>query len=198
MKKMNFNSNIICKPATADNWDDLENLFGETGAYWGCWCMYWRCTNKEFEQMKSADRRIAFKKEIEQKEFSPGILAYIDSHVVGWIAISPKKEYKRLIKSRVIKSIDQKPVWSIVCFFIHKEFRRQGISKNLLIGAENYAKSKGAEILESYPIESEEKINEVYAYVGTEKVFKEVGFSKVAETNAKSGGKKKIIMRKEI
>ena len=39
-------------PLTPDRWDDFEELFGERGAYGGCWCMWWRITRAEFERQK--------------------------------------------------------------------------------------------------------------------------------------------------
>jgi len=35
-------------PVTTERWQDLETLFGPSGAYAGCWCMWWRTTRSEF------------------------------------------------------------------------------------------------------------------------------------------------------
>ena len=148
--------------------------------------------------MKGEQRRKGLYNLVNNLDHAPGILAYIDKKPVGWIALSPRDEYTRLVKSRVIRPFDDKPVWSIVCFFIHKEYRGIGITNALIECAKEYAKQKGAMILESYPIESTEKINETSSYVGLEKWFLEAGFSKIAETKAKGGGQKRILMRKTL
>ncbi len=195
---MDSKNNITCKPLTPDLWSDLELLFGKSGAYWGCWCMYWRCSNKEFENMKSTDRKQALKKTVSNGKHVPGILAYLDNKPVGWVALSPRDEYPRLTNSRVIKPFDDQPVWSIVCFFIHKEYRGIGITKVLLTAAEDYALLQGASILESYPIDSNDRIADELAYVGSRYLFEQAGFKKITDTKATSGGEKKIMMRKSI
>lgn len=193
---MRNESHINCKPLTPELWPDLEALFGKSGAYYGCWCMYWRCSNKEFESMKGIQRKNALNKVVMESDHAPGILAFIDTKPVGWLALSPREEYTRLVKSRVIKPFDDQPVWSIVCFFIHKNYRGMGITNELLSYASEYAKLKGAKILESYPIEGTEKINELSAYVGSEKWFTKAEFIKMGDTKAKGDGKKRILMRK--
>ena len=42
-----------------DRWNDFETLFGEKGAYGGCWCMWWRISRKEFEQQQGDGNRRA-------------------------------------------------------------------------------------------------------------------------------------------
>ena len=193
---MKSETNIICKPLTAELWSDLEKLFGKTGAYWGCWCMYWRCSNKQFEAMKGSDRKNALQKVVHESDHAPGVLAYIDNRPIGWIALSPREEYTRLAKSRVIKPFDDQPVWSIVCFFIHKDYRGKGVTAALLEEAEVYAKVKGASIIEAYPIETTDMVNEVSSYVGIDQWFYKEGYKKMADTKAKGDGKKRVLMRK--
>ena len=48
---------ITIEPVTPDRWDDLERLFGASGAYSGCWCTWWRLGSKEWEAAGSAGRR---------------------------------------------------------------------------------------------------------------------------------------------
>ncbi|MHA2363925.1 MAG: GNAT family N-acetyltransferase [Candidatus Hodarchaeales archaeon] len=188
--------NILCYPVTSDRWNDLTVLFGKKGAYWGCWCMYWRLTNKEFNKTKPIQRKNALKQVVEKGSNIPGLLAYINDRPVGWIAVSPRFCYKRLVKSRVIKPVDEKPVWSIMCFFIHKDFRGQKVGTTLLEAAINYVSEQGAPAVEAYPIDYNfKKIDDSQAYVGTVSMFNKAGFKKVGDTKAKSGGKNRIIMR---
>ena len=35
-------------PATPERWADVAELFGERGAYDGCWCMFWRLSAKDY------------------------------------------------------------------------------------------------------------------------------------------------------
>ena len=189
---------FYCKPLTQDTWQDFEKLFGINGAYWGCWCMYWRCSNKDFEKMQGSERKKEIHQLVLKKEFAPGIIAYQNEIPIGWISVAPRENYVRLVNSRVLKPFDDKPVWSIVCFFIHSEYRGKGVTKVLIQAAEIYAKENGCSVLEAYPIDTAEKINDTSAYVGTVAMFQETGFMKIVETKAKGSGKKRILMRKTI
>jgi hypothetical protein len=98
---------------TPDRWGDLEELFGARGACGGCWCMLWRLKRSEFEKQKGAQNKAAFKAVVDSGE-APGILAYANGSPIGWCALAPRETYPSLGRSRVLKRIDYKPVWSIV------------------------------------------------------------------------------------
>jgi hypothetical protein len=36
-------------PLDSDRWEDLVQLFGTTGGDGGCWCMYWRLRQKDYQ-----------------------------------------------------------------------------------------------------------------------------------------------------
>ena len=185
-------------PVTSDRWADLEDLFGPKGAYWGCWCMYWRLTNKEFNGSVAADHRIKLKIIVEENKI-PGLLAYSDDEPVGWMSISPKESYARLVKSRVIPKVDDQKVLSIVCFFIKKDFHGQGITKKLIEAADDFAESQGYQIIEAYPVKTDgTQISPEGAYVGIFDVFANLGYHFVSGTNSKSAKLPRVIVRKEI
>ena len=120
------NKNAILKkiefhPLTYERWPDFELLFGEKGACGGCWCMWWRLKRSEFEKQKGKGNKQMMKKLIKSGEI-PGIIAYYDNQPVGWCSISPRERFYALERSRILKRIDDKPVWSVVCFFIAKPY----------------------------------------------------------------------------
>jgi len=96
----------------------------------------------------------------------PGILAYADGQAIGWCSVAPREVFHRLERSRTLKRIDDRPVWSVVCFFVAKPFRRQGVSTQLLKAAMDYAKGKGAKIIEGYPSRSNGKRPDPLVYTG--------------------------------
>jgi len=167
-------------PLKQSYWDDIEKLFGPKGACAGCWCMWWKLTKSQFEKQKGEKNKKAFKK-IVQSDQVPGIIAYYKDEPVGWCAIEPREKYKRLDTSRILQPVDDKSVWSIVCFFIKKEYRRKGVSKALIIAAVNYAKKKKAKVIEGYPIDLSKKENypDTFAYHGSMSSFKAAGFKEV-------------------
>lgn len=183
-------------PATRERWNDLLTLFGPNGAYWNCWCTFWRYTNSEFEAADKESKIIALKSIVDSDDYIPGLLAYHEGNPIGWMAMSPRSSFRRLVKSRVIKPVDELPVWSIVCFFIHKDYRSQGVTRDLILGGIEYAKKNKIPALEAYPIDNKEKkVSSESGYVGLVSQFEKAKFVKVADTKSKGGGLPKIIMR---
>jgi GNAT superfamily N-acetyltransferase len=166
-------------PLTTERWTDLEKLFGEKGACGGCWCMWWRSSYSEFIKKKGEKNKNALK-EIVDSGKTPGIIAYSNEIPIGWISVSPRETYPRLKRSRILKQIDNESVWSIVCFFIKKEYRRKGVSSALLIAALNYIKKHGGTIAEGYPIDPKnKKYADAFAYTGLVSTFLKAGFIEI-------------------
>ena len=161
---------------TSDRWSDLEQLFGERGACGGCWCMWWRLKRSTFNEQKGEKNKLAFKSVVDSGE-APGIIAYSDGVPVGWCAIAPRETYPALERSRVLKRLDDKPVWSIVCLFIARPYRRKGVSVELLKAASEFARQRGGKVVEGYPIEPlKDEMPDAFAWTGLASAFLKAGF----------------------
>jgi len=172
-------------PLTSEWWTDLEKLFGKQGACGGCWCMWWRLKRSEFEKQKGEGTKRALKRIVELGEV-PGILAYANGQAVAWCSVAPREAYPALERSRTLKRVDNKPVWSIVCFFVAKPFRRKGITGKLLRAAIEYVRKQGGKIVEGYPVEpKKEKMPDGFAYTGLAPTFRKAGFVEVLRRSEK-------------
>lgn len=172
-------NNLKFKILTPSRWKDLEKLFGERGACGGCWCMWWKLSRKDFEKQKGIKNKKAFQKIVSNNE-RPGILAYYKNEPIGWCAVAPREKYPRLENSRVLKRIDDEQVWSIVCFFIEKSFRNEGVPVELLKSAIQFVKKSGGKIIEGYPIEPKKKTADVFTWTGFASSFEKAGFKEAA------------------
>lgn len=162
-------------PLDISKWKDFEKLFGQRGACGGCWCMAWRLNVSDFEKGKGTSNKNAMKKIV--RKYVPGILAYFKNEPIGWCSFAPRENYIRLEKSRILAPIDDKPVWSISCFFIHKDFRRKGVSIELLKSVIKFCKNLKVKILEAYPQEPySNNIPAAFAWTGIPLAFKKAGF----------------------
>ncbi len=95
--------------------------------------------------------------------------------------------------------MDERPVWSVVCFVVRPGYRRRGVSRALLDGAIAYARSCEAVALEAYPVDTAGgRISGTFAYVGTTKMFEEAGFTRILKTAARSAGLPRWLMRLEL
>lgn len=176
-------------PLTPERWGDFEELFGEHGAYSGCWCMWWRVSRARFQKQVGEGNRRAMKAIVESGEV-PGILAYHGGKAVGWCSVAPRENFASLERSPKLRRIDDRPVWSVVCFYIPKEYRRRGLMRLLLEAAVEYARGNGAEVVEGYPVDVPESITGSSGYMGLKPVFRAAGFKEVARS-----GERQSIMR---
>ncbi len=167
------------RPLTPERWPDLERLFGARGCA-GCWCMWFRLSPSEFERGKGDGNRAALRTLVHAGP-PPGILAYAGDEPVGWCAVAPRSEYPLLARSRILRPVDDAPVWSIVCFFVARGHRRRGVTVALLRAAVEYASARGARVIEGYPVESGERATaDTFAYHGLASAFRRAGFAEVA------------------
>ena len=161
---------------TKQNWKDFEELFGERGACGGCWCMYWRLKRKDYEAQKGTGNKREMKKLINSGVI-PGILAFKNTEPVGWCSVAPRDDFLVLENSRILKRIDDKPAWSIVCLFIKKNYRNLGLSVQLLKAAKKYVREQGGRILEGYPVEpKKDKMPDAFAWTGLASAYLKAGF----------------------
>jgi GNAT superfamily N-acetyltransferase len=171
---------LTFEPVTPDRWKDFEELFGARGACAGCWCMYFRGTRKQYTSNQGAGNKRRMKKIIMSGE-EPGILAYHGGEAVGWCAVGPREIYDALTRSRVAAPVDDKPVWSLTCNFVRKDYRRRGVSTRLLDAAARYAASRGARIVEGYPVEANKPDQpDPFMYHGSASAYIKARFKEVA------------------
>ena len=179
-----FFNQLIFEPLTKTNWNKFTGLFGEKGACGNCWCMYYRLLKSDFLEGKADDGNKRAMMEIVWKGKPAGILGLYEGQAIAWCAFSPREDFIKLEKSRVHRRIDDTMVWSIPCFFIDKNFRRHGVSVELLKGVIRYAEENGIEFIEAYPvIPTQAKLPDSFAWIGLFRSFESAGFEIVDRTS---------------
>lgn len=173
-------STFSCHPLGPDTWNDFAELFGPKGACAGCWCMLWRLPRKSYEAGKGDGNRDAMRALVDSG-VQPGIIGYLDGVPAAWCSVGPRPDFPGLERSRILQAVDQQPVWSLTCLFIHKNYRRQGLSGKMIAAAAGFARQQGATILEAYPVEPKlDKMPDVFAWTGIAAPFLKAGFREVA------------------
>jgi len=180
------------KPVTQTQWDDLVNLFGERGACNGCWCMWWRLRGSEFRAGVGAGNRQALR-DLVDRGVIPGILAYDGEKPVGWCSVGPRQDFPRLNSSPRLRALDEQPVWSIVCYFVDRKARGQGLMQALTEAAVDYARRNGAGIVEAYPTEPATGQSGGNLYMGVAHTLRQAGFIEAAHP-----GNSRYILRRYL
>lgn len=183
---------IQTRDLTPELWPELEKLFGPNGACGGCWCMSWRTEKGEdWSKLKGATAKARFKKLVTTGA-AHGVLAFIDGKAVGWCALDPRKDYAKLDRAPSFTCEDAEKVWSLPCFFVHKDHRGDGVAKALLAHALGTLKKLGAEVAEGYPVKpakDRKPLPHAFAWTGTVSLFKAAGFEPVGK---RDGGKQRM------
>jgi GNAT superfamily N-acetyltransferase len=168
-------------PLTAARWPDLEELFGERGACGGCWCMWWRLPRKTWTKQKGDRNRRAFRERVVAGP-PPGLLAYRAGVPVGWCAVGPRAELPVLDRSRNLAPVDERPVWCVSCLFVRRNARGSGVALDLLAAAAGFAATRGATVLEGYPVDplAGRRMPDAFVWTGTWDLFRRAGFVEIA------------------
>ena len=194
-------SELEILPLTAERFADLAALFGQGGDPKWCWCSYYRLRNVDFSSGSRESNRAVLEAAVEANASAgraPGLVAYREGEAIGWVSVGPREDYARLVHSKVLTPIDERPVWSIVCFVVARSARGTGVASALLEAAVAYATEHGATLLESYPIETDgRRVPAAHAYKGTVGMFERAGFEIVERRRFNRTTPLRPIMRRE-
>lgn len=168
------------RPLTSARMEDLGRVLrGSWGN--GCWCMFPRMTPQQERALPGpgtpAERRRKAMAELSRRRTAPGLLAYRDGEVVGWVAVAPRVELRRVDASKATPRVDESPVWVIPCITVRRNARGAGVAVALIRAAVAYAASRGAPAVEAYPRAGRVRVHDDFAYYGTEPLFRRAGFS---------------------
>lgn len=178
--------NITIEPVSADRFDDAQHALTGGGDGRSCQCQWWMMPNKEFNATTTDDRRRMLHDEVAAGP-PPALIAYVDGEAAGWVRVGPRTRQVRLARTKAFAANSGEPwddasVWTVSCFVVRREYRRQGLNARLLDAAIDYAKAGGARVIEAYPVDPSsgraKSSNDLYH--GVLSTFENAGFREVA------------------
>ena len=179
------------RTATAARWEDVADLFTRPGPRGGtpipsqCWCQYWVTRGGGYW---AADNDARLREQLHDGEVH-ALLAYRDGVPVGWCRLGPRASFERLAHSRTLQPVDDLPVWSVVCFYVRPEAKRQGVASALLDAAVELAREQGVPALEAYAARPDHP--NIDSYTGYLPMFLAAGFEHVRD-----GGRRAVVRRR--
>jgi len=178
-------------PANQASWADLQAIFGFTGYPGRCYCQWFKIRDRDWRATPDSDRRTRLAEQTRcgnpDTPTTTGLVAYLGSEPVGWVAVEPRAEYPRLLGLPTVWSGRREDkadegVWAVVCFVTRKGYRKRGITYPLAAATVGFARDNGARALEAYPMITQpgREITWGELHVGSRQVFADAGFTEVS------------------
>jgi GNAT superfamily N-acetyltransferase len=183
------------RPLTPQTWADLEALFALPGGsiVRGCWCMYYRRSGKVSVSARAGEDNKQQLCDLVSAGTVPGLVGYVDGAPSGWISLGPREDYAKLQRSRIMKPVDDAEVWSVVCTYVAKAYRGQGVQHRLLAAGVDFARSQGVRLLEAYPVDKPERSHDDFMFFGSRSLYERAGFREVVRRSPT-----RVVMRKSL
>ena len=169
---------------TKASWPDFEALFESPGAPKYCWCMAWRATPEEIKAAPRGSDRKPLLHERVKSGTTVGLVGYLEGEPVAWVSIAPRETYRDLGGPEAATG---EKIWSLACMYVPRKLRGNGHGTELIEAAKAYAKKRGANVLEAYPVDPK---SPSYRFMGFVPAFERLGFEKIG-----TAGSLRTVMR---
>jgi GNAT superfamily N-acetyltransferase len=189
-------TDLDVRPLTAEQLDDLADLFGTSGTTKGCYCMFFLVASKDFNAGWYGGNRARFEAFATAVDEPAGLLAYQDGQPVGWCAAGPRARYQRVLRSPLWRDRDvseDDDAWLVPCFYVRRSARGTGVTRALLLAAVDVASRYGAPAIEGMPRTAGAPVDATSAYVGFETLFADCEFVPVRRPSDK-----RVLMRRPL
>lgn len=182
------------RPLTPDTWPAFAALAERHNGVWnGCWCTAFHPARAEKGGGAEATR--AYKHELVQTGRAHAALVLHGERAVAWCQYGTPQELPRIYHRRQYQAEqDLVPDYRITCFFIDRDYRRQGVAAIALAGALEMISRAGGGTVEAYPQDTQgNRVSASFLYNGTRSLFEQAGFG-----YQRAKGRNHCVMRAEV
>ncbi|MEU4604097.1 GNAT family N-acetyltransferase [Kribbella sp. NPDC023972] len=187
-------SSYTVKPLGPETWEAFAALAGRHNGVWnGCWCTWFHPACAERGQSTEGNR--AIKERLVNEGRAHAALVFDGDLAVGWCEYGPPEELPNIYHRKEYDAgLDRLPDYRLTCFFVDRNYRRQGVAAIALRGALDLIAQAGGGLVEAYPQDTQGKrISASFLYNGTRTLFEQAGF-----TYTRPKGKNHTVMRKTV
>jgi hypothetical protein len=181
-------------PLGSDTWDAFARLVERHNGVWGgCWCLSFHPKYPERGQSLEGNR--ALKQRLVEKDKAHAALVFDGDRAIGWCQYGSPEELPNIYHRKEYEAgLVQSPDYRLTCFFIDRDYRRDGVSAIALQGALDLIAADGGGLVEAYPQDTQgKKTSASFLYNGTRGLFEQAGFE-----YERPKGKNHCVMRKRI
>lgn len=167
----------LIKPLSTRTWDAFAALAEKHNGVWGgCWCA-WFHTDTD-EDGKKAVGSQAFKRRMVDQGAAHAALVFDGDDAIGWCQYGTPAELSRIYHRKEYEAgLVEPPRYRITCFFVDRDHRRSGVSREALAGALELIAAAGGGVVEAYPQDTQgTKVSASFLYNGTRGLFQAAGF----------------------
>jgi GNAT superfamily N-acetyltransferase len=171
-------SKYTVKPLGPDTWDAFADLAERHNGVWGgCWCTWFHTMHAE--KTFSAEDNRALKQRLVEEGRAHAALVFDGDVAVAWCQYGPPEELPNIKHRKQYEAgLVKLPDYRITCFFVDRNYRRDGVAALALRGALDLIAQAGGGLVEAYPQDTGgKKITASFLYSLTRNHFERAGFS---------------------
>jgi GNAT superfamily N-acetyltransferase len=191
---MGDSGGYVVKALGPETWEAFAGLAERHNGVWnGCWCTWFHPACAERGQTSDGNR--AIKERLVREGRAHAALVFDGETAVGWCEYGTPEELPNIYHRKEYEAgLDRLPDYRLTCFFVDRNYRRQGVSAIALRGALDLIAQAGGGLVEAYPQDTAgKKISASFLYNGTRSLFEQAGF-----THLRHKGKNHTVMRKTV
>jgi GNAT superfamily N-acetyltransferase len=187
--------------ANKATWEDLQAIFGTSDYPGRCYCQRFKTRDCHWSSLSHGERQRRLRDQTrcddQGAQTTSGLVAYLGTEPVGWVAVEPRTAYERLVRTRTVWSGRHEDkaddgVWAVTCFVTRKGYRKRGITYALAAATVDFAREHRARALEAYPMITTpgKEITWGELHVGSRQVFADAGLTEVSRPSVR-----RVVMR---
>lgn len=170
-------SDYTIRPLEPATWDAFARLAEKhNGCGFGCWCTWFHTREGRPEELMGRP----WKEQLVREGKAHAALVFDGDAAVGWCQYGSPEELPRIYHRREYEATrtDPPPDYRITCFFVDRDYRRNGVAAVALQGALELIAKVGGGVVEGYPRDTQgEKVAAKFLYSATRSLFEQAGFS---------------------
>lgn len=182
------------RPLGPDTWDAFAQLAERHNGVWGgCWCLAFHPKSPEMGQSVEGNR--AVKQRLVSEGQAHAALVFDGDRAIGWCQYGSPEELPRIYHRKEYEAGVTEPAdYRLTCFFIDRDYRREGVSAVALQGALEFIAEAGGGVVEAFPQDTQgKKVSASFLYNGTRSLFEQAGFE-----YERPKGKNHCVMRMRV